>query len=229
MDKKIKDSSYIIPNLDRALRVMELLSDHPKGLTMSEIADSLEIPKNSAFRITATMEYRGFLERNPTTKAFCLTNKMTSISHSTMAEKSLVENAWGNMQELRDECMETILFGTLIDHEGVVLEQAPGKHNFKFTVDVGTRFSLHTAAPAKAMLAHMSEPEVEQILAKVEFTKLTKNTILSAQAYKEELIKTRVQGFGVDCDEERDGMRCIGSAIFNEKNQPVAAVWLTGP
>ena len=53
-------NSYIIPNLDRALRVMELLADNPKGLTMSEIAENLDIPKNSAFRITATMEHRGF-------------------------------------------------------------------------------------------------------------------------------------------------------------------------
>ncbi|MCM8536598.1 MAG: IclR family transcriptional regulator [Lentisphaeraceae bacterium] len=229
MEKKIKDSSYIIPNLDRALRVMELLSDHPKGLTMSEIADALEIPKNSAFRITTTMEYRGFLERNPTNKSFCLTNKMTNISHSTLAEKSLVESAWESMQILRDECLETILFGTLIGHEGVVLEQAPGRHNFKFTVDIGTRFSLHTAAPGKAILANMGDAEVNNILKKVEFTKLTDKTILSAKDYKAQLTKVRTQGYGIDCDEEREGMRCLGSAVFNEKKQPVAAIWLTGP
>lgn len=229
MEKKLKDSSYIIPNLDRALRVMELLSDHPKGLTMSEIADSLDIPKNSAFRITTTMEYRGFLERNPANKAFCLTNKMTKISHSTLAEKSLVESAWESMQELRDECMETVLFGTLIGHEGVVLEQAPGRHNFKFTIDIGTRFSLHTAAPGKAMLAHMSNTDVDNILKKTTFTKFTEKTILTADDFKEQLKKVRVQGFGVDCDEERDGMRCLGSAVFNEKKQPVAAIWITGP
>ncbi|MCH2205409.1 MAG: IclR family transcriptional regulator [Lentisphaerales bacterium] len=229
MEKKIKDSSYIIPNLDRALRVMELLSDHPKGLTMSEIADSLGIPKNSAFRITTTMEYRGFLERNPANKAFFLTNKMNNISHSTLAEKSLVESAWESMQILRDECLETVLFGTLIGHEGVVLEQAPGRHNFKFTVDIGTRFSLHTAAPGKAILASMSDVEVDGILQKVEFTKLTDKTILTPEEYKEQLQKVRVQGYGVDCDEEREGMRCLGSAVFNEKKQAVAAIWITGP
>jgi DNA-binding IclR family transcriptional regulator len=175
------------------------------------------------------MEYRGFLERNPSNKAFCLTNKMTSISHSTLAEKSLVESAWESMQELRDECLETILFGTIVGHEGIVLEQAAGRHNFKFTVDIGTRFSLHTAAPGKAMLAHMSHTDVNNILKKTEFTKLTEKTILSAEEYKEQLKKVRVQGFGVDCDEERDGMRCLGSAVFNEKKQPVAAIWLTGP
>ena len=229
MSKQIKDSSYIIPNLDRALRVMELLSDYPQGLTMSEIADSLKIPKNSAFRIIATMEYRGFLERNLNTKAYCLTNKMTNISYSTIAEKSLVESAWPSMQSLRDKCMETILFGTLIGHKGVVLEQAPGAHNFKFTVDIGTQFDLHTAAPGKAILAKVSEAEARKVVNKMSFEQFTDKTLKSPDEFMEHLKKVRKQGYGVDCDEEREGMRCIAAAVFNEKKYPVAAVWLTGP
>jgi DNA-binding IclR family transcriptional regulator len=227
-EKEIK-SSYIIPNLDRALRAMELLADNPQGLTMSEIADGLDIPKNSAFRITATMEHRGFLERHPSTKAFILTNKMTSISHATMAEKSLVENAWPSMLELRDQCLETILFGTLIDTKGVVLEQAPAHHGFKFTVDIGTQFALHTAAPGKAMLAHMSKREQDRFIRAMSFEKYTKNTITSGDDFRKELAKAKSQGYGVDCDEEREGMRCIAAPIFNEKRQPIAAIWLTGP
>jgi IclR family transcriptional regulator, acetate operon repressor len=227
-EKEIK-SSYIIPNLDRALRVMELLADNPKGLTMSEISDALEIPKNSAFRITATMEHRGFLERDPISKAFILTNKMTNISHSTIAEKSLVENAWPSMQKLRDECMETILFGTLIDTKGVVLEQASARHSFKFTVDIGTQFDLHTAAPGKAILAYMSSSEQDHFIKAMSFEAFTKNTITNAVDYQEELIKVKAQGYGIDCDEEREGMRCIAAPVFNSKRQAIAAIWLTGP
>ena len=224
-----KKESYIIPNLDRALRAMELLSEHPEGLTMTGIADALSIPKNSAFRIATTLEHRGFLERNPTSKAFCLTNKLTNISHATLAEKSLVQNAWEAMQNLRDECGETILLGTIIDHQGVVLEQAEGSHNFKFTVNIGTRFELHTAAPGKAMLAFLPQSSVNKILAKMTFTKFNKNTIDNVEDYQKELAVAKSCGYGVDCDEEHEGMRCIGAPVFNEKKIPIAALWLTGP
>ncbi|WDE95332.1 IclR family transcriptional regulator [Lentisphaera profundi] len=227
--EKETKSSYIIPNLDRALRVMELLADNPKGLTMSEISDALKIPKNSAFRITATMDHRGFLERDPLSKAYILTNKMTNISHSTLAEKSLVENAWPSMLQLRDETLETILFGTLVDTKGVVLEQAPAHHGFKFTVDIGTQFGLHTAAPGKAMLAHMSEREQDRFIQAMSFEKYTKNTITNADDFRTELAKAKIQGYGVDCDEEREGMRCVAAPVFNSKRQPIAAIWLTGP
>ena len=41
--------------------------------------------------------------------------------------------------------------------------------------------------------------------------------------------QVKKDGYGVDCDEEREGMRCIGAAVMNEKRYPVAAIWLTGP
>jgi DNA-binding IclR family transcriptional regulator len=125
--------------------------------------------------------------------------------------------------------METVLFGTLIGHLGVVLEQAAGSHNFKFTIDVGTQFGLHTAAPGKAMLAHMPENDAKKIISKMTFEKYTDKTIDNAEDYLEHLKKVRTQGFGIDCDEEREGMRCMGAHIYNEKKYPVAAIWITGP
>ncbi len=61
-------SRYHVPNLDRALSVMELLSGMGEGLNVSEISEALKIPKNSAFRIAVTLESRGYLARNELTK-----------------------------------------------------------------------------------------------------------------------------------------------------------------
>jgi len=224
-----KETNYIIPSLDRALSIMEILSEHPEGLNITEISSALKIPVNSAFRITATMHSRGFLERDPKSKSYNLTNKVTRISHKTISHKSLTAAAFDDMKILRDETKETILFGTLIGHQGVVLEQALGIHNFKFSIDLGTRFSLHTAAPGKAILSLMPIEDRDPIIAQIEFTPYTPNTITSAQAFIEHLDEVRQQGFAVDCDEEMEGQRCIGAAILDERDYPIGAIWLTGP
>ena len=54
-------SRYSVPNLDRALSILETLSAAPAGLTLSELAAALEIPTNSVFRISRTLEERGYL------------------------------------------------------------------------------------------------------------------------------------------------------------------------
>ena len=55
--------------LDRALDVLELLSISPSGLTLSELSEQLQLPKNSVFRITQTLLARGYLVRDPETLA----------------------------------------------------------------------------------------------------------------------------------------------------------------
>ena len=50
-------------------------------------------------------------------------------------------------------------------------EQVPGRHPFRFCVDVGVRFELHTAAPGKAMLAAMPASEAGALMDQMPFTR----------------------------------------------------------
>ncbi|MEQ1830315.1 MAG: helix-turn-helix domain-containing protein, partial [Pirellula sp.] len=46
---------YSVPNLERALQILEAIAEHPEGMTMSETATAIKIPRNSAFRILSTL------------------------------------------------------------------------------------------------------------------------------------------------------------------------------
>ena len=61
-------SNYHVPNLTRALRIMELLADESTGLTTAQITEKLSIPRNSVFRVTATLLENGYLVRDEETK-----------------------------------------------------------------------------------------------------------------------------------------------------------------
>lgn len=223
-------SRYSVPNLDRALSILETLSAAPTGLTLSEIAAVLEIPTNSVFRISRTLEERGYLERNEATKRFQLTQKLLRLSCAPASgERSLTESALETMRSLRDQTLETVLLGTISGTEGIVLEQVPGRHPFRFCVDVGVRFELHTAAPGKAMLAAMPAAEATTLMDHMPFTRFNERTITSRAAFEQELALTRQRGFGVDEGEEREGAHCIGGVILDRQGVPVGAVWITGP
>jgi DNA-binding IclR family transcriptional regulator len=223
-------SRYSVPNLDRALSILEVLSEFPAGLTLSELASRLGIPTNSVFRISRTLEERGYLERDEPSKRFFLTQKLLRLSCAPAAGgRSLTESALDVMRALRDETMETVLLGTLSGSEGIVIEQVSGKHLFRFCVDAGVRFELHTAAPGKAMLAALPFAESEALINRMAFTRFNARTIVDRNAFRSELERTRTQGYGVDEGEEREGAHCVGSAILNSQGEPVGAIWITGP
>jgi len=222
-------SKYHVPNLERALQMMELLAQYPTGLGITEISNKLQFPKNSTFRIATTLLNFGYLNRDESTKAFTLSGKLLSLGYAAVSDQNLAEKSLDILRELRDILKETVLIGVILNQEGIVLEQIPGLYSFKFWVDVGTRFPMHTAVPSKAMLAFLPAKVKQSICEKLEFKKFTEHTITNLPDFYKTLDEVKKKGYSVDFGEEVDGMHCIGAPVFDRNGYPVAAIWVTGP
>ena len=220
---------YHVPNLNRALSILEFMASHPKGCGVSEIARRLDLPKNSVFRIVSTLHYRGYLNRDSGGKHYRLSRKLLALGYSVISEQNLVEKSLKRMRLLRDQTEETVLLGTLGDGYGLVVEQVPSVQPVKFLIDIGHRFPLHSAAPGKAMLALLPEDELEHQVSQMSFTRFNDRTITSREKYLEELAEVRECGYAVDRGEELESLHCVAAAILNHRNYPLAAIWATGP
>ncbi len=144
-------------------------------------------------------------------------------------EKDLVGTAIDVMRDLRDRIRETVLIGTLAGGEFVVLEQVLGTHPFKFSVDAGARLPLHTAAPAKALIAYLPEPARESLLSEIEYVRYNSATIANAAQLRKELNEVRERGYAIDRGEQLSGIHCIAVPVFARHGYPIAAIWTTGP
>jgi DNA-binding IclR family transcriptional regulator len=222
-------SKYKVPNLDRALSVLELLADHPGGLKLAEITRELDCPKNSVFRVTMTLLDRGYVSREERTKAFRLSRRLLTMGHEMLSEKPIVPTALDNMRACRDEVRETVLIGTIVETSCTVLEQVLGTHPFKFSVDLGTRLHLHVSAPGKALLAFLPENEREDLLGRLDLVRFNERTITSLRALRAELRSVRECGFSLDRAEQLRGIVCVGAPVLDRHRYPIAAIWTTGP
>lgn len=222
-------TDYHVPNLERALSLFELLTQYPNGLNITNAADKLGIPRNSAHRIMMTLLTHGYLMRDDDSKSFRLSKKLLIVGYGALSEKNLVEYALNPMRELRNITRETVPLGVLNHGAGLVIEQVTGLHMFKYVLEPGKSFHLHTAAPAKAILAFLPETEQQEKIKKIEFKKFNSRTIPDAKIFQEVLDITANQGFSTDQGEEYEGMHCVGAPIFDQHGYPIAAIWITGP
>lgn len=220
---------YQVPNLDRALSVLELLAAHPAGLKLSEITHSTGYPKNSVFRVTMTLRAREYLTRDEQTKRFRLSRKLLAMGHQMLSERPLVPAAVDVMRECRDELKETVLIGTIVSERLIVLEQVLGTHPFKFSIDMGTGINLHASAPGKAILAYLPDKERRSLIARLDLVRYNERTITSKRALEAELKYVRECGFALDRGEELHGIVCVAAPVFNQHGYPVASIWITGP
>lgn len=223
------EKSYSVPNLERALSIIELLKDCPAGLSLTELQSRLGFPKSSIFRITQTLVDRGYLVKSDQPSLFSLSKKFLHIGLSTLSESSLIEKCLPLMRSLREELRETVLLGAVVEGEGVLLEQVLGSHPFTFMLKVGHRFHIHPSAPGKAILAFLPDSECESILNTISFEKFNDRTITNINDFKKELEKVRTCGYGIDYAEELEGVHCVGAPIFNQYAYPISALWVTAP
>ena len=91
---------YIIPNLWRAIELLEYLADKPEGQTISEIAEAMNLPTNSVFRILRTLSAKGYVLQNH--KRYEIGSKLFALGARAIAEESLFEKITPVMRDLRD-------------------------------------------------------------------------------------------------------------------------------
>lgn len=223
----IEKKHYSVPNLIRALKIFEFLSNHPESCTMTMIAEKLDFPKNSVFRILKTLTQQGYLVESG--KSYQLSTKFLALGHAALGDANLSEKSIDIMRELRDTVKETTALGTINGAQGVVLEAVLGTYPVNFMIQVGHVFHLYTSGPGKAMLAFLPDEERDRILEQIAFERFTKRTITSKKALLRELDGVREKGYAIDRAEKVEGLHCVSAPVFNHRKYPIAAIWITGP
>ncbi len=224
---KDTESRYMIPNLWRALDILEFLAREPEGKTISEVVEAINIPTNSVFRILRTLTARGYVLQQH--KRYEVSSRLFALGAQAIAEETLFEKTYPVMRELRDTQKETVLLGKISEGTGVILEQIPGLFPVKVVVEVGLRFPLHSSAPGKAILAFLPIEEQKALLKDYEYIVKTPTTIRNEKQMMDELRKIREAGISYDREESDAGVRCVCCPVLNSHGYPLVAIWITGP
>ena len=221
------ETPYLVPALERGLRVLEYLAGHPEGVTAAEMG-TLQLPPASLYRLLSTLVHLDYAVREEGDR-YRLSRKLLSLGYRSIDEAGLTEQASGQLRELRDRTGETAFLAVLYGREGVVIDEVVSTQPVKVTVQIGHHFPLHTAAPGKAILAFLPEHEREELLRDYPFTRFTAATLDNAAAFAKELETVRKNGIAFDRGEELAEIRCAGAPVFDRNGRPVAAIWISGP
>ncbi len=60
----VRQTLYPLRAVDRVCDIIDLLAEHPSGITLSNLAATVGLPKSSAFRYLAALEARGYVIRS---------------------------------------------------------------------------------------------------------------------------------------------------------------------
>src|SRR5260370_41728714 len=84
---------YPTPALEKGLDILELLANHPAGLTKSEVARSLDRTVSEIFRMLVCLEERGYISQSRDGGRYCLTMRLVKLPHEYPPTKRLLTEA----------------------------------------------------------------------------------------------------------------------------------------
>jgi DNA-binding IclR family transcriptional regulator len=218
----------MIESADRVLRVLELFSASRRSLSLSEIADTMSLPRSSVHRLLATLLAHELIERDPATRRYRLGIKLFEIGSLVIHERGLHSAAHPIVEELALSTGETCHLAVLSGAEAVYVYKIDGPSTIIMSSRVGGRAPSYCTSIGK-VLAAWSGQEIFRQIVSGGFHAYTPNTIRDATRLATELERVRRDGYALDREEFQPGLCCIAAPVRDHTGRVVAAVGLAGP
>lgn len=218
-----------LKSVERALQILEAFTLEQSELSAAEIAQRTSLPKGSIYRFLKILLNKGFLTRDPRSGKYRLGIKVFELGSIVWKGMSLRQVALPIMEELSRWSGETVHLGVLDGHEVVSIEGAESDQSLRIALPVGKRVCLHSTGIGKAILAFLSDEEIEEIIEQKGLPTFTPNTISTREALWREIKNIRKRGYAVDNEENEPGIRCVAAPIRDYSGKVIASMSISGP
>ena len=154
-------SPYQIQVLDRALALLEALSQHGPDLNLPQISDLLGLHKSTAHRLIMVLERHRLIERNSTTGKYRLGLKLFELGTAAVSQLDLRERARPFLEQAVAATGETVHLCIYDNGEVVYLDKVEPARSVRLASSVGRRNTAHCTAVGKAIMAFLPQAQME--------------------------------------------------------------------
>ncbi len=151
-ENTLKTPTYSAPALEKGFTILELLSDFPGGLTITEMAGKLGLSVSEIFRVIMVMERLAWLKRYPGDR-FRVSLKLLEIGFKATPVDDLVHTAAPLMRELTHRIEQSCHLAVRNGNRALIVyrQQTPGPT--VFSARVGAEIALETTCSGHVLLA----------------------------------------------------------------------------
>lgn len=201
--------------------LLGLFQSGARTLGVSEIARRTGISKAAVSRIAAELVERRILER--VEGGFRLGVRLFELGSQAAGPSDLRRLAFATMADLRSATRQTVQLAVLEGSDVVYLEILRSRSTPPLPSRVGGRVPAYATGLGKALLAHLPDDRLSELLPK-RLAPLGPNTITDRAKLARQLREVREVGFAYEREESAPLIGCAAAPIFDAENRPVAAI-----
>lgn len=219
-----KDDRYIVPGLVRGLAALKEFSKENSELSVTEIAEAIDVNRSSSFRIMHTLEYCGFIQKVGNTSRYSLSSQVLDLGFRFLASLDVLEPSRPVLEKLRNKV--TIASQLLIKENTdlVVVESFNATGPFTTTTGIGSRLPMHATMAGLLMLSGLTDDEIKSLYQNFIFAQFTEATVKDIDELLEAVSKVRGQHAVIAWGHYNPAMAACAAPIFSIDNKHIIAV-----
>lgn len=202
--------AHTLSSVERALDVIEALWQL-EGAGVTELASELDMAKSTVHSHLATLHRKGYVVQDA--EGYRLSLRFLTLGEHVKESEQIYVEGKPIVDELAEETDEHVL--CMVEQHGLagVVYDAKGRSSLHSEISVGTHSYLHSSAGGKAILAEMSDEEVDAVIDRWGLKEFTENTITDRDRLFEELEEVRERGIAYQREEYLHNVNAVGGAI----------------
>ncbi len=197
-----------------SLRILELLAAHASECGVTDLAESLGMPKARVHRHLTALRQQGYVMQNARTSRYRIGWRLFLLGQKLVQQFDVVSLAKPAMEDLRDRVGHTIVITTFDLHKVVVLDLVRGRSALEILLNPGTQFpGFHTVAQGKIALA-FGPPALREAVLAQPLLACAPNTITDSDRLLAEIKLVEQRGWAEAPEEVFTGINALAAPIF---------------
>ncbi len=197
----------------RILDILELVAEHPTGITLADISRRLDIPKSSLHPLVTTLSARRYLSYNHREEQYYAGESLFVYGNKFINNVDILEQIRGVLLSVNQKINETLYFGVLSGLDVLYLVKMDLFSQFRVMSNPGNKLPAYSTGYGKALLSQYSPEQIERLYPEGTLKPITEHTIRTVAELNSQLSEVRRTGFSYEKGESTDGIQCVATSI----------------
>lgn len=221
-EKPAEKRSEEIQTLAKGFAVIKAFSASQPKLTLSEIARATGLTRAGARRILLTLRALGYVTSDE--RYFRLEPRVLELGYAYLSTQPWWESAQAVVGRVAESLDQPVAVGVMDQDSLTYVAHAQPRRLEAFPRSVGTRIPLGTSAMGRVLLASLADDELDARLKALHLVKLTKATIVDADALRKAVLEVKEDGYALIDQELEVGFRTLAVPIRSRSGRVTAAI-----
>ncbi|MDQ3226237.1 MAG: IclR family transcriptional regulator, partial [Chloroflexota bacterium] len=195
-----------------AVRTLDILAERGP-LRLTALAGELALGKSTAHLLLQTLREVGMVEYDPVSSSYRVGLRVFEIGTTAVEQGGFGVRLIGAMEDLARRCNESVSMGVLSAGSVLFVQRVESPEVLRADIRPGTRMPLHASASGKALLATMSDVEIDRVLPDPLLPASARLTVRGRDTLLAEIGRIRERGYARQIEEFVNGIAAVATPV----------------